>query len=91
MANIISISLSDEDLALLKDYELSPSGLFKQKMKEIRDNALNYGKDKQELQTKITKQANRIQRLYSFLEDKGLIDEFIAKDGVDNGVNKLGQ
>lgn len=90
MANIISISVSDEDLALLKDYNLSPSGLFKQKMQEVRQNALNFQKDSKETLQRLEKQADRIARLYDFLEEKGLSDEFISKDGVDNGVNKLG-
>lgn len=42
MTKIISISITDDDKALIDDMELSPSGLFKQKMQEIRDNSFNY-------------------------------------------------
>jgi hypothetical protein len=42
MTKIISISVSDADKVLIDDMELSPSGLFKQKMQEIRDNSFNY-------------------------------------------------
>ena len=42
MTKIISISLTDADKALIDDMELSPSGLFKQKIQEVRDSSINY-------------------------------------------------
>jgi len=42
MTKIISISVSDYDKLLIDTMELSPSGLFKQKCQEIRDNSRNY-------------------------------------------------
>ena len=39
---VISISVSEADKMLIDDMELSPSGLFKQKIQEIRDNSFNY-------------------------------------------------
>jgi len=42
MTKIISISVSDEHKKLLDDMELSPSGLFKQRMEQIKEDSFNY-------------------------------------------------
>ena len=62
MTRIISISMTDADKLLIDDMELSPSGLFKQKIQEVRDNSFNYANKMGNLQ-KVVKELTELLHL----------------------------
>lgn len=66
MTKIISISMTDADWLLINDMELSPSGLFKQKMQEIRDNSINYSTKLE----KLIKANSELQKLLFIEQEK---------------------
>lgn len=76
MVKVISISLSDADKKLLDDMELSPSGLFKQKMQDVRENSYNFETRIKILEGNILNLQNRIRLMYEYLEKKDLFKDF---------------
>jgi len=80
MAKIISISLSEEDKKLLDVMQLSPSGLMKQKLFEVRENASNYQKLISEKDQAIERLLKLNRKLLEFVESKNLSDEFIQME-----------
>jgi len=71
-AIIKSVSLNYDEDAFLKDYQLSPTQLLKEKIWEMR------GMIKTAVQHKIDKQANIIEQLYAQI--KHLEDELLEKE-----------
>ncbi len=55
MTKIRSISVSDEEDAFIELLNLSPSGIFKQRLAEIKQNSDNFAKQVLEFEQKIKK------------------------------------
>lgn len=60
MVKIISISVSDEHKKILDDMELSPSGLFKQRMEQLKDESQIYNQKIEQFQRAIKFLGNEI-------------------------------
>lgn len=80
-AKIISISLTAQEKEWLDDMEISPTALMKQKITEMMTSSIAQRKRIKELEEKIENFVKRIDGLYSFLEEKGLTDEYLNRNG----------
>ncbi len=76
MVRILSVSVSEEDKVMLDDMELSPSGLLKQKLGEVRQNSLNFKNRVLDLEQNIAKLQELSKQAYAFIERHGLSDEY---------------
>lgn len=80
MVKIISISVSDEHKKILDDMELSPSGLFKQRMEQLKQESEIYNQKLEQLQAaigaygKLVNEKNtEIETLQGLLRKNGII------------------
>lgn len=87
MVKIISISLSDEEKAYLDDMEISPTALMKQKILELMTSSIAQRKRVKELETTVTKLAERLEQTYKYVESKGLSEDLEKHQSTQNGNN----
>lgn len=80
-AKIISISLTAQEKEWLDDMDISPTALMKQKISEMMTSSLVQRKRIKELEEKVENFVKRIEDVYSFLEEKGLSDEYLSRNG----------
>lgn len=71
MVKIISISLTETEKKFLDDMELSPTGLFKQKLKEVMENSYNY-QNKLEVREAAILRLNKI--IQEYAEKYGVLE-----------------
>lgn len=87
MAQIIkSISISREEDEFLTKNNISPSKLIQNKVREMINFQLEKAQSP-ELLKKIQRLAETIQKQADFINEKGLLDEFIEID--DDGIKKI--
>jgi hypothetical protein len=79
---IISVSVTEEELEFLKKFSLSPTFLLKEK---LREEMIRKGMEDQDtvklLQGKIERLAGHIEKYSNFLNEKGLLEEFSQNGG----------
>lgn len=75
MTKIISISLADGDKEFLELMELSPSGLMKQKIDDVKKNSINYQNKIAIYEQTILKLRKLLEEYSNFLDSKGLLSE----------------
>lgn len=75
MTKIISISVSDADKEFLELMELSPSGLFKQKVAEVREISFNYNEKLKVRENAIMRLNEEISKLNAIIEKHGIVLE----------------
>jgi phage host-nuclease inhibitor protein Gam len=75
---ITSISLSQEDFELIEQYNLSCSALIKEKLASFRDVDTHAALKIKELNAKIIRLQEIIQKYCDFLESKGLTGEYLG-------------
>lgn len=78
MTKITTISLSSEDVALIEQYDLSPTALIKEKLAQFKEVDTFAAAKLRELNEKIKRLAATIQGYADFVESKGLLDEFLG-------------
>lgn len=83
MVKQLCISVSDEHKLLIDDMGFSPSGLFKQRMEQVKQESENYNAKIDILKASIEKSNARVTKLYDFLDKKGLLEEFNKEDGIN--------
>lgn len=76
MAIIKSVSLDEEEDNFIKEYNLSPTRLLKEKIWEMK------GMIKTVVQKKLAKQAEVISRLYQRIDE---LENVLSKEKVDGG------
>jgi len=76
MAIIKSVSLDEEEDSFVKEYNLSPTRLLKEKIWEMK------GMIKTVVQKKLTKQADVIARLYQKIDE---MENVLPKEKIDGG------
>jgi len=79
---ITTISLSEEDLEIIDKYNLSPTALIKSKLTEIREFEMQGIGELKEANRKLEAWKENAQKFQSFIEKKGLLDAYLAENGV---------
>lgn len=77
-AKIISISLTAQEKEWLDDMEISPTALMKQKIMEMMTSSLVQRKRIKELEENVAKLQARVEDTYSFMKEKGVLDEYLS-------------
>lgn len=79
---IISVSVTEEELEFLKKFSISPTFLLKEKLKE---EMIRKGYEDQDrvklLEGKIERLTEHIERYSNFLSKKGLLEEYTQNGG----------
>lgn len=81
MGQIIkTISVSKEEDDFISDNNISPTRLLRNKVQEMIEFSQRGGNYNKQLEQKISRLQEIIKGYSNFLENKGLIDEFLEKD-----------
>jgi len=75
MVHRICISVSDEHMKLIDDMQLSPSGLFKQRMEDLKEESYNFNRKIDLLQASRDAMQKTIDDLNKKLEEHGILAE----------------
>lgn len=84
-AKIVSISLTQQEKEWLDDMDLSPTALMKQKIGEMMTSSLAQRKRVKELEEVVERLNKRLEKVYQFIESKGLYNEL---EGYNNVLEK---
>lgn len=79
MVKIISISVSDEHKKILDDMELSPSGLFKQRMEQLKQESSIYNQKIEQMQQAIGNLGKEVNNRQELIEK---YEEILKKNGL---------
>jgi len=79
MARIRSVSVSEEDDLLINQLNLSPTSLIREQISRIKlRNQGEIAPDMADFQQKIELLSKKINKLYQYIESKGLTDDVLA-------------
>ena len=79
----LCVSVDENEKVFLDQYNLSPSALLKSKIQELKCNFDQFAaKELKKANNKLQNFAAQYEKLREFVEEKGLINEFL---GVDEG------